>query len=310
MTEPFIGPMGCVLDAAATEAVLVSMSADGGKPLFGDARPSLKGYWSRLKAQGVTAVLMPKLMSKYFPNRKADYQKRGTCVARGTYRALMLSYLHAIDQKRILGRPVVIAYEPIYVGSRVDIGGGRLNGDGSVGAWAGKFASLLGTCERNRYGSVDLSVDDPEGREDLAVSWRALPAEVKAACALHRFDSHFAETIEDQKDALAAGFAGAYCRNRLNGNRDADGIARPAGSGAHCEALTGIAVAKNGEDVFLYQQSWGNQPGGPAVLKCRDGFEYELPQGCYGLYESDHKASMGQWSESWHFEAREGMQWT
>lgn len=309
MTEPFIGPMGCILEPVATEAVLVAMSADGGKPVFGDARPSLKGHWERLKAQGVTAVLMPQLMSKYFPNRKADFQKRGTCVARGTYRAVMLSYLNAIDQKRILGRPAVIAYEPIYVGSRVEVGGGRLSGDGSVGAWAGKWCSQFGVCERNRFGSIDLSVDDPVGREDLAVSWRSVPQEVKAACALHKFDAHYAETVEDQKDALAAGFAGAYCRNRLNGPRDQNGISRPAGSGAHCECLAGIAVAQNGEDVFLYQQSWGNQPSGPAVLKLKDGFEYEMPQGCYGLYESDHRKSMGGFSESWHFECREGSQW-
>ena len=309
MTEPVFGPMGCILDPVATEAVLVAMSADGGKPIFGDARPSLKGHWSRLKAQGVTHVLLTQLFTKYFPNRKADYQGRGTCVARGTYRSVNTSYLNAIDQKIILGRPAVIAYEPIYVGSRNEVGGGRLNGDGSVGAWAAKWVSMYGVCERNRYGAIDLSVDSPAGREDLAVSWRSVPPEIKAACALHRFDAHYCETVEDQKDALAAKFAGAYCRNRLNGNRDADGIARPAGSGAHCEALVGIAVAKNGEDVFLYQQSWGSQPGGPAVLKLRDGYEYELPQGVYGLYESDHKASMGQFSESWHFECREGSQW-
>jgi hypothetical protein len=304
------GPMGCVLDQAATEAVLVAMAASGHTPIFGDARPQLKGYWAALKAKGVTSVLMPRLMTKFYPNRRADLQRRGTCVARGTYRAVMLSYLNAIDQKRLLGRPAVIAYEPIYVGSRVDIGGGRISGDGAVGAWAGQWCSVYGVCERNRYGSTDLSVDSPEGREDLAVGWRAVPAEVKAASALHKVDAHYAKTVEDQKDALAAGFAGAYCRNRLNGPRDANGIARPAGPGAHCEALCGIAVAANGEDVLLYQQSWGNQPSGPAKLKLRDGQEYDLPQGCYGLYESDHRASMGQWSESWHFEFPEGSQWS
>lgn len=316
MSEDTPGQMGCVIDQVATDAALVSMSASAGRSVvFGDSRPSLRGNWEAMKARGVTAILMPQLAEKYFPTRKADYQARGTCVGRGTYRAVWLSYLAALDRKVMPGRPIVVAYEPIYAGARVEVGRGRLGSDdGAVGAYAAQFVSQFGVCDRNRFGAIDLSVDSPQGREDLAVAWGApgkgVPAEVEAACAKHRFDAHFAKNVTEQMDAVSAFFPGAFCRNRLNGPRDANGMSRPAGSGAHCEAVVGVFITPAGDDALLMQQSWGNQPSGPSVLKIKNHPDYQLPQGCYGITASDQARVFTNGAESWHFEPREGSAWT
>lgn len=312
MTDSPPGPMGCVLDPVATNETIISLMMDGKSPVCSD-NAEIRGAWSRAKARGVVAVLLPRIQSKLFPNRKADYQRRGTCVGRGTYRAAWLSYLAAIESRKLIGRPVVLAYEPIYAGSRVEIGGGRISGDGAVGAYAAKWLSLFGTTERVRIGQYDLSTDSPEGREDLAVSWGSrgagVPPEVEAECLKHTFDAHIAKNVEEQMDLLACGFAGAFCRGRLNGKRDENGMARPAGSGAHCEAVVGVFIGANGEDALLMQQSWGDQPAGPSFLKIKGGDDYKLPQGCYGIYADDQSAVWQSFAESWHFECPEGSQW-
>ncbi len=310
---------GALIDPAVTDATVVSMMAHGAQPICGD-NPEIKGMWSRLKARGVVSVLMPQLMTKYFPKRKADFQNgnrnaspapdTGTCVSRGTYRACMLSYLKAIDEKRIQGRPVVIAFEPIYGGGRITIGKGRLgNGGGMYGGWAAEFVSRIGCAERNRYGTIDLSVDDPIGRTDLARDWgnRGLPPEILAACT-HKFDAHLARTIDEQLDVIACGFAGAMSSNLTGGERNQYGMSRLNQPTSHCEAVVGVFVAQNGEDGVLRQNSWRDSPSGGEILKLANGQEYVLPQGCYGVTASDAEKALRN-GESWHFEPKEGSEW-
>ena len=62
----------------------------------------------------------------------------GSCVSFGTNTAIRRTMAVEI----FVGEPEEfrdIAEEVTYGGSRIEIGGGRLSGDGSVGAWAAKF---------------------------------------------------------------------------------------------------------------------------------------------------------------------------
>jgi hypothetical protein len=311
--------MGALIDPGVTDATVVRMLAYGAQPICGD-NPAIKGTWDRLKARGVACVMMPHLMSKYYPRRHADFQNgnrnaspapdTGTCVSRGTYRACMLSYLKAIDEKKIQGRPAVIAYEPIYGGGRMTIGKGRLgSGGGMYGGWAAEWVSRYGCCERNRYGTIDLSVDDPIGRTDLARDWgqRGIPQQIMDA-STHKFDAHLARTIDDMLDVLACGFAGAMSGNVTGGPRNQYGMSRLSQPAGHCEAVVGVFVAQNGEDGVLRQNSWKDQPTGPATLVMANGKEYALPQGCYGVTASDQEKAL-RGGESWHFEPQEGSEW-
>jgi len=310
---------GALIDPAVTDATVASLIAHGKQPICGD-NPSIKGAWDRAKARGAVAILLPHLMTKYYPRRLADFQNgnrdarpapdTGTCVSRGTYRSCMLSYLAQIDEKRIQGRPAVIAYEPIYGGGRITIGKGRLgSGGGMYGGWAAEWVSRYGCCERNRYGNIDLSVDDPIGRTDLAREWgnRGIPKEILEA-STHKFDAHLARTIDDMMDVLACKFAGAMSSDRTGSGRDKYGMSRLDQPTAHCETVVGVFVAQNGEDGILRMNSWRDTPSGPNILKLANGQEYKLPQGCYGVYASDQEKSLRN-GESWHFECKEGSEW-
>lgn len=316
---------GCLLDPTIRDAAVVELMAAGRQPICAN-NDTIRGSWERLKARGVQAVLMPHLMAKYFPGRRNDFQLArrpprsdddpGTCVARGTYRAATLTMLRQIDEKQILAKPVVLAYEFIYGYGRTIIGKSALgNGGGMYGSMAAKTLSLHGAIPRAKYESTDLSVDNPFGRPDLAKLWgtnrKGPPADLIAAANGHTFDSHLANTSEEAADALACGFAGAFSRSwATTGRRDQNGMVRPTPS-AHCETLCGIFQAHNGEDGYLHWQSWGDgTPSGPNMLKLRDGSTYELPIGCSGVYRSDmDKAFRSGDAESWHFELREGSQW-
>lgn len=316
---------GCLLDPAIRDASVVDLIAAGKQPICADDQ-SIKGAWARAKARGVVAVLMPQLMFKFFPGRRNDYQlghrppridsDHGTCVARGTYRSCMLSMLRQINEQQIVGRPVILSYEFIYGYGRTIHGRNQLGSSGGMyGGWAAKTASLTGVPKRAKYDSVDLSIDSPVGQTALARKWgtdrKGPPQELIDAAKGHTFDAHLANSPDEAADALACGFAGAFSRSWAGtGSRDKNGMLRPTPS-AHCETLAGVFVAHNGETGFLHWQSWGDGvPSGNNRLQLGDGTEYELPIGCYGVYESDmDRAFRSGDAESWHFECREGSQW-
>ena len=50
-----------------------------------------------------------------------------------------------------------VAQEVIYGGGRVQIGGGKMRGDGSTGAWTAQWVQKYGIVPRGVYGSIDLT---------------------------------------------------------------------------------------------------------------------------------------------------------
>ena len=79
-----------------------------------------------------------------------------------------------------------VSAEVIYAGSRVAVGGGRLRGDGSVGAWAAKWCSAYGVVPMEQVGASDLTDFDPQrrGRGEAAgcrPTWRPPPAGTPSA---------------------------------------------------------------------------------------------------------------------------------
>ena len=84
-------------------------------------------------------------------------------------------------------------------------------------------------------------------------------------------------------------------------------MARPSGSGGHCEAVRGYFWTPEGELSFVRQQSWGDAPGGPSTLVHKFG-TVELPQGAYGAYGRDVAAALNRGGEAWGFTSVQG--WT
>jgi hypothetical protein len=153
-----------------------------------------------------------------------------------------------------------ISVEVIYAGSRVTVGGGKLSGDGSVGAWAKDWCqSKGGIVSMEVHGSIDLTTFSPArarawGRtgvpESLGTEAKQHPVK---GCALVR-------SWADVKRAVQQGYPVAVCSDQgFTMTRDATGRARPQGVWPHCLCICGVRIAADGrtEAGFLLN-SWGD----------------------------------------------------
>jgi hypothetical protein len=308
------GPLGCILDQEATlEADAAIAQATGESAFFGDnqSTASFVGRWAELKSKGVTGVFLWERYEKFRP-LVPHWQRRGTCVARGTHMAVQHSYYNALATGVQIGEAAEIAWEPMYGGARVYVGGGRISGDGAIGAHASAFVAGLkggGICRRGRYGSADLTLDNETWAVNNADRGDKFPPELMAELAKHTCRAHRVRNNNEIADSIASKFGVARCWDTLFGNRDSNGFAKAASTGAHCQAVIGVFVMKDGRTGFVELQSWGpNMPKGPRTLKYAGG-EITLPPGCYGVSEDEYRrAQQARWFEAWAFSVRIGQE--
>ena len=219
----------------------------------------------------------------------AHAQKIGSCVSHGWGRGAQDLMLCEIwFHKESESFPGQVATEPIYAGSRVEIGRGRIgNKDGSLGSWAADWVSKYGIVIRGKYGNVDLSFND----ENLAKRWGApnagVPDDLESLAKEHPVKTvALVTTTQGAADALANYYPIPICSNQgFSMVRDANGICRGEGQWAHCMLVRGVCILKGGKRIFIIQQSWGESPTGPNVLKLESGKEVTMPQGCFGCEE-------------------------
>lgn len=222
----------------------------------------------------------------------------GSCVAHGTNRAILYSLLSEIAS----GSPekyAPIAEEVTYGGSRVEIGGGRLRGDGSVGAWAAEFVRQFGVVARSKYGKYDLSVYS----EDTCRSFgnTGVPTELESIAKTHPVKTITKITTWDEaKRALAQGYGISVCSNQgFSRQRNQNGVAAPQGSWAHCMCLAGYITLDDGTEYGRIDNSWGpNYFSGPV------GWGEPGPEGFWAQSKIIHK--MLQYGDSWAFSCVEG----
>lgn len=189
-----------------------------------------------------------------------------------------------------------LAQEVIYGGSRVEIGGGRISGDGSVGAWAADFVKKYGVLARGKHGKYDLTVYNEATCRDFGR--RGVPNELEPECRKNPVgDAVLVTTVEEARKALAQGYPIAVCSNQgFTSTRDKDGFATQRGTWAHCQAILGYRSDRRG---FWIQNSWGpNWIQGPKGLG-------EGPDGGYWAEEKVVARMLAQ-SDSWAFSGVKG----
>lgn len=149
------------------------------------------------------------------------------------------------------------AEEVTYGGSRVEIGGGKIRGDGSVGAWAAKFATTYGMVPRKQYPGKDLSTYS----ESLCREWgnKGVPPEFEAIAKQFPVKSFVQVKVwEELKAALAQGYFVAICSNQGFANtRDANGVAQARGNWGHCLACDGYQITDDKREYAHLVNSWG-----------------------------------------------------
>lgn len=179
----------------------------------------------------------------------------GSCVAFGTNtaicRTLMASIVNGanVDFKDI-------AEEVTYGGSRVQVGGGKIRGDGSVGAWGAQFVQKWGVISREKHGAFDLGAYS----ESRCRSWgqSGVPAGLLPVAKEHPVkDITLVKTWPEAKKALASGYGIAVCSDQgFVTQRDTNGVARASGSWAHCMCLDGYQI-EGGKEYGHIENSWG-----------------------------------------------------
>lgn len=191
----------------------------------------------------------------------------GSCVSFGTNTAI----------ERTLATQIVLARggadefkhlveEVTYGGSRVEIGGGRIRGDGSVGAWAAQFVQKWGIVERAKHGAYDLSVYSTATCRKFGQS--GVPDDLeKIARERPVKDITLVKTWDQAKKALASGYGIAVCSGQgFTMQRDANGVCRASGFWAHCMCLDGYTKI-DGREYGHITNSWGDSahtgPVGP-----------------------------------------------
>jgi len=181
----------------------------------------------------------------------------GSCVSFGTARAIERTLAAQIVVKGgNADEYKALVEEVIYAGSRVEVGKGRIRGDGSVGAWAAQFAKDYGVVDRGKHGGYDLSAYSPERAREWGRS--GVPDDLEPVAKEHPVkEITLVKTWSYAKKALASGYGIAVCSNQgFAQSRDANGVARASGNWAHCMALDGYHT-EGGKEWGHIENSWG-----------------------------------------------------
>jgi len=190
-----------------------------------------------------------------------DQKSVGCCVGFGT--AAAIEHLICVQAANASDETFhEIAPEIVYAGSRVEIGGGRVRGDGSVGAWAAKFVNQFGVLPRGKFGALDLVKYDERTCRELGM--KGVPDELEPAVKEHPVKA--IANVRSWAEAQAAirnGYPIAVCSSQGFGMvRDGEGFCPPQGVWYHCMALLGIRGGTRPGGFLL--NSWGpNAHSGP-----------------------------------------------
>lgn len=246
---------GWVHDPAEVDAVLKAMPKEtrffrdtpAGKAVFGDEEDVF--LWKA--AVELTGSTLP----------VRNQGGVGSCVSFGTASAIEHLLLNQIvrDGK---GQFHPLAQEVIYGGSRVEVGGGRIRGDGSVGAWAAKWVKDWGVVSRGVHGSHDLS-SYSESTCRLYGS-RGVPDDLEPLAKESPVKGvTLVSSAAEAKKALRQGYPIAVCSDQgFSMTRDADGFAAAQGTWYHCMAILGYQAGSR--PGFYILNSWGpNAHRGP-----------------------------------------------
>jgi hypothetical protein len=213
----------------------------------------------------------------------------GSCVSFGYGRAaqdLMLIEIAAGQQE--IWPDAEVATEPIYGGSRVEVGGGRINGDGSIGAWAAKWVKDWGILLRKRYQAAGQVFDLTTYSETRCRQYgqAGCPDPLEPEAKLHPVtEVAMVRTAQELWDAIGAGKTVPVCSLQGFTTTLVNGFCEPQGQWAHCMAFRGRFIHPSRGKCVIIQNSWGNYLPGSRSFQYvdTDGTTKTgtLPDGCF-----------------------------
>lgn len=223
--------------------------------------------------------------------------KLGVCVSKGHGRAVQDLMLIQIAKGDGDWPGFEVATEPIYGGSRINVGtklhGVRWRGEGSVGAFAAEWLTTEGgTLFRKQYDGADLT-NYSDASNSLSVRWgnSGVPAPMVAEAKKHPVQSAaLVTTSEELWAALGNGYPVPVCSSVGFESPLRNGFCEPAGSWGHCMLFRGRFVHPTKGKCFVIQNSWGDYLGkyGEAAkqidyLEGGEKKKIALPEGCFAV---------------------------
>lgn len=229
------------------------------KPFLAQHNKEIRGSAENVQVRLVKAL--EQVTGQPFENHE---QEIGDCVSHGGTLAVdLLCAIEIVAGEREEWRGK-FSTEVSYGLSRVEIGGGKIRGDGSTGAWMAKALTQYGVILRGKHGNHDLS----KYRPDLAKLWgrNGVPDELEPTVRDHPVaESPIVTSAQEAADSIANGNPIFVCSDRgFSSRTDADGFLSPRGTWFHCMAVIGVDT-KSDRKGFEIAQSWPESwIGGPA----------------------------------------------
>lgn len=251
---------GWVNDPAAVAAQMAVWTSRGMPIEFAKAAPHLVGAGAADDAPLFFWLAEEKLLG----GRLATWNQKsvGSCVGFGFGRGaqdLLLWEVLAGEPEQYPGAEV--SPEVVYAGSRVEIGGGGISGDGSIGAWAADWLIRYGVVPRGVYGQIDLTRYDESLCRKLGNS--GVPTDVEAAAKLHPVRAAaMVQTESEGWAALSAGKPIPVCSDfGFTMQRDSRGFCKRSGVWNHCMAGRGKFLEPDVGRSVVIGNSWGDYLG-------------------------------------------------
>ena len=222
------------------------------------------GSFIRPRQQSTHVDLTRYLAKLYGPQWYLNQQDCGSCVAFGA--SLSCDILMAIDIVENRKQAPQGRTDPmtIYWGSRVEVGGGRVIGQGSIGVWAAKWLKQWGGLEQRKYPSADLTKYSPSvccGPN----ARRGVPDDLEPIARNYPVKSYAqVRTFEEAVAAVDSGYPVTIASNQgFRMTLDSQGFATPSGTWNHQMAIVGYDLEP--VECCWVANSWGPcYTGGPA----------------------------------------------
>lgn len=211
-------------------------------------------------SEGKASILWPHYEKatgkKFVPN----WQTIGDCCGEAaTMGAQFVSGIQIAEKKRPEEYKGPFSVEYTYATSRVEIGKGRIRGDGSCGEWCAQSMQKYGLLPRGVYGKYDLRTYSG----DLGRAWgRAgvgAPDELEVLGKAHPIKlAALVQSFEEAADCLAAGSPILMCSSvGYNDVCDKEGFLRHDRKWNHAMLLVGADRRKGKREGGCIINSWG-----------------------------------------------------
>ena len=162
---------------------------------------------------------------------KPHNQQIGDCVSHAAALAIdLLDAVQIVTKHRPYKWVATAATEPLYGGSRVEIGGYTGQGDGSTGHWAAEWLWKYGVLLRKKYpGGWDFSEYDPQLASELGE--KGCPDELEPIAKLHPVKKvAICKSYSELRDLIYNGYPVMVCSDvgfgRPRCKRDREGFLR------------------------------------------------------------------------------------